>query len=68
MESKSTTLKKVETITSKLNVLIATGGEVKRENIKEAEEISYNNLPPSNITYDEYGFINKNKEDLKKNK
>ena len=66
MESKSTTLKKVETITSKLNVLIATGGEVKRE--KEAEEISYNNLPPSNITYDEYGFINKNKEDLKKNK
>ena len=37
MESKSTTLKKVETITSKLNVLIATGGEVKRENIKEAE-------------------------------
>lgn len=68
MESKSTTLKTVETITSKLNDLISTGAEVKRENIKEAEEISYNNLPPSDITYDEYGFINKNEEDYKKNK
>ena len=63
MKKKSSTLKKEEKIKKQesLKNLISTNLEIKRDNIIEAEEISFNNSPPKNITYDEFGFITNNK-------
>ena len=47
-----------------LNDLISTDGQIKRENIIEAENILFNNTY-KNLKYDEYGFVDKN--DNKKN-
>ena len=33
------------------------GGEIKRQNILDAEEISFNNNVSLNHSYDQYGFI-----------
>ena len=41
-----------------LNDLVTCGGEIKRQDILDAEEISFNKIPPSSIIYDKYGFIN----------
>ena len=47
-----------------LNDLISSDGQIKRENIIEAEKILYNNTF-KNLIYDKYGFVDKN--DPKKN-
>jgi hypothetical protein len=65
MENNINTFKKSKT-TEHLNDLIFKGGEIKRKDIIEAEEISYNKFIPSNSIYDEYGFTKNNKEKLKK--
>ena len=57
MESKTKTLQEVQTIKNDLNDLLSLGGEIKRQNIFDAEEVSYNNVLPPNVIYDEYGFI-----------
>ena len=59
MENQINENDEVKKIKNNLNDLIQKGGQIKRENILEAEEISFNNILPSNIIYDEYGFINK---------
>ena len=61
MKSKAYTFNKVETIKENLDELITKGGQIKREDIIIAEEISFHNNIPSNIIYDEYGFINNKK-------
>ena len=48
----------------KLNDLISTEGRIRRNNIIEAEEISYNNIF-KNLAYDQYGFVNNNKNQKK---
>ena len=65
MENENIELDKVKTIKNNLNNLVSKGGQIKRQDILNAEEISYNNIPPSSILYDEYGFIS-NKENPKK--
>jgi hypothetical protein len=45
-----------------------TGGEINRNKIFEAEEISFGDALPKNLTYDEYGFLDKNKQNTKKQK
>ena len=65
MENKINTFDKVQTIKQNLDELISDGGEIKRQNILDAEEISFNTIIPSNIIYDEYGFINNIKENSK---
>ena len=61
MKSKTYTFNKVETLKENLDELITKGGQIKREDIIVAEEISFNKNIPSNIIYDEYGFINNKK-------
>lgn len=63
MENKITINKEDKTKEKSLNDLISNDGRIKRNNIIDAEEISYNNVY-KNVTYDEYGFanINKNKK------
>jgi hypothetical protein len=65
MENKINTFDKVQTIKQNLDELISDGGEIKRQDILDAEEISFNTIIPSNIIYDEYGFINNIKENSK---
>jgi hypothetical protein len=65
MENKINTFDKVQTIKQNLDGLISDGGEIKRQDILDAEEISFNTIIPSNIIYDEYGFINNIKENSK---
>lgn len=65
MENKINTFDKVQTIKQNLDELISDGGEIKRQDILDAEEISFNTVIPSNIIYDEYGFINNIKENSK---
>ena len=55
------TFNKVETIKGNLDELIRKGGEIKRQDIIDAEEISFNKNILSNIIYDEFGFINNKK-------
>lgn len=57
MESISNPLEKDEKIKQNLNELISYGGEIKRQNILDAEEISFNNNVSLNHSYDQYGFI-----------
>lgn len=45
-------------IKQNLNDLVTYGGEIKRQDILDAEEIFFNKIPPSSVIYDEYGFIN----------
>lgn len=59
MKIESNNINKIETIKQNLNELVNEGGMIKRQDILDAEEISFNNALPSNIIYDEYGFINK---------
>lgn len=61
MEIKSKAFKKADTA-NHLKDLILNGGEIKRKDIIEAEDISFNKFPPSNFQYDEYGFISNSKE------
>ena len=65
MKIESNNINKVITIKENLNELVNYGGVIKRQDILNAEEISFNKALPSNIIYDEYGFINK-KENLNK--
>lgn len=65
MEENINTFKKSKTA-DHLNDLIFKGGEIKRKDIIEAEEISYNKFIPVNSTYDEYGFSNNINEKLNK--
>lgn len=57
MENKITINKEDKTKEKSLNDLISNDGRIKRNNIIDAEEISYNNVY-KNVTYDEYGFAN----------
>lgn len=59
MKIESNNINKIETIKQNLNELVNEGGMIKRQDILDAEEISFNNALPTNIIYDEYGFINK---------
>ena len=61
MKSKANTFNKVETIKEDLVKLITKGGEIKRQDIIDAEDISFNKNIPSNIIYDEYGFMSNKK-------
>ena len=49
-----------------LNDIVNYGGIAKRQDILDAEEISFNNAFPQNIIYDKYGFIIKNDKPKKK--
>lgn len=60
MENKINLIRK-ETIKQSLNGIVLKETEIKRQDILEAEEISYNNNILPNLVYDEYGFINHNK-------
>ena len=51
-------LNEANNIKKNLNELVTYGGEIKRQDILDAEEISFNKFPPTSIVYDEYGFIN----------
>ena len=61
MKSNINTFNKAETIKGNLDELLRKGGEIKRQDIIDAEEISFNKNIPSNIVYDEFGFINNKK-------
>lgn len=65
MEENVDTFKKSKTV-EHLNDLIFKGGEIKRKDIIQAEEISYNKFIPSNSIYDEYGFTKNILDKLKK--
>ncbi len=64
MEKKQNELDKIETIRHNLNEIISDGSEIKRQDILNAEEVSFNKVPPLSVIYDEYGFVN-NKENTK---
>ncbi len=64
MEKKQNELDKIETIRHNLNEIISDGSEIKRQDILDAEEVSFNKVPPLSVIYDEYGFVN-NKENTK---
>ena len=63
MKIESSNINRIETIKQNLNEIVNFGGIAKRQDILDAEEISFNNALPSNVIYDEYGFIVK-KENL----
>ena len=46
-----------------LNNLISLDGHIKRNNIIDAEDISYNNIF-KNVTYDKYGFAKSTTKNL----
>ena len=48
------------------NLLSLSYGKIKRKDIIQAEEISYNKFIPSNSIYDEYGFTKNILDKLKK--
>ena len=64
MKKKQNELDKIETIRHNLNEIISDGSEIKRQDILNAEEVSFNKVPPLSVIYDEYGFVN-NKENTK---
>lgn len=43
----------------KLDEIIQRGGEINRDNILLAEEISYKNSPSEILNYDSFGFVDK---------
>jgi hypothetical protein len=67
MKKKLSFQKEIKTKEKNLNDLISSDGRIKRDNIIEAEEISYNNIF-KNLTYDQYGFVNKDKDAKNKKK
>ena len=64
MKKKITIQEEDKTKEKNLNDLISSDGRIKRDNIIEAEEISYNNIF-KNLTYDQYGFVNKDNKNKK---
>ena len=66
MEKNTYELDKNKIIKQNLNEIIIYGGEIKRQDILNAEEISFNKIPPSSIIYDEYGFISEKEKSKKK--
>ena len=46
-------------IERKLDDIIKRGGEINRDNILLAEEISYKNSPSEIFNYDSFGFVDK---------
>ena len=64
MKKKMTIQEEDKTKEKNLNDLISSDGRIKRDNIIEAEEISYNNIF-KNLTYDQYGFVNKDNKNKK---
>ena len=66
MEIESNNYNRIETIKQNLNEIVNFGGLAKRQDILDAEEISFNNVLPSNIIYDKYGFIIKKDNSNKK--
>ena len=48
-----------KTKTKNLNEILTFDSHIKRENIIEAEKLSFNNTL-KNLPYDEYGFVNNN--------
>ncbi len=67
MKKKLSFQKEIKTKEKNLNDLISSDGRIKRDNIIEAEEIAYNNIF-KNLTYDQYGFVNKDKDPKNKKK
>ena len=59
MDYKPNKKNKDETKEKKLKEIITSDSQIKRENIIEAESISFNNTF-KNLKYDEYGFVDKN--------
>ena len=58
MEKKKKEEENIDEIKSKnLNELLTFDSHIKRENIIEAEKLSFNNTL-KNLPYDEYGFVN----------
>ena len=53
-------------ISTKLDNIIERGTDINRENILEAENIKYSRLPKNNESYDEFGFIDKYKDESEK--
>ena len=66
MKIESDDINRIETIKQNLNDIVNYGGIAKRQDILDAEEISFNNALPQNIIYDKYGFIIKNDKPKKK--
>ena len=52
----------------KLDNIIEKGIEINRENILEAEEIKYKRIPQEKEQYDEFGFLDKYKDEEDKKK
>ena len=48
-----------EEIKNKLNHTLQTNGEITRNIIFEAEQISYKHYPSKSIDYDDFGFLKK---------
>ena len=55
-------------ISNKLDDIITKGLEINRNNILEAEDIKYKKKTMSSETYDEFGFLDKYKDDSEKKK
>jgi len=66
MKIEADNINRIVTIKQNLNDIVNYGGIAKRQDILDAEEISFNNALPSNIIYDKYGFIIKNDKSNKK--
>ena len=56
--------KKIE---NELDTLLSKGGEISRKNILQAEDINYKKSPKEIESYDEFGFLDKYKDDKEKN-
>ena len=68
MMKKNNVKENYKNISTKLDNLIERGGDINRENILEAEDIKYSRLPKNNESYDEFGFIDKYKDESEKKK
>ena len=56
------------TYSTKINLddIIKKGTEINKENILEAEDIKYKTIPQKKESYDEFGFLDKFKEEEEK--
>lgn len=61
MKGKISLINDVKKKEEDLNNLISGDGHIKRNNIIEAEDISYNNNF-KNLKYDQYGFVDSNQD------
>ena len=65
---KTVVLNTKEVLEKNLKAKVINGTKIKSKDIKDAEDICFNNKPPLDIIYNEYGFINDDDDEIGKKK